>query len=151
MDLKSLAGSGRKIGMVTFPFLIAGLSFNFLNPAFFSVGGPASSLSFISVIVLIPGLILWFWSVVLILTQIPKGRLITKGPYALVRHPLYTSVALLVLPWAGILFNTWLGIFIGFIIYLASRLYSPDEEKSLSLKFGEEWVRYSKTVLIKWL
>jgi Isoprenylcysteine carboxyl methyltransferase (ICMT) family. len=47
---------------------------------------------------LIPGVTIWIWSVVLILTKVPRGELITSGPYALVKHPIYTGVALLVLP-----------------------------------------------------
>jgi protein-S-isoprenylcysteine O-methyltransferase Ste14 len=33
-----------------------------------------------------------------------------------VKHPLYTGVAFLVLPWLGFLFNSWLGAAIGVIL-----------------------------------
>lgn len=49
------------------------------------------------------------WPVYLILTKMPRRDLITTGPYALVQHPLYTGVALLVLPCVGFLCNSWLG------------------------------------------
>jgi len=100
---------------------------------------------------LIPGVIAWFWSVYLILTKIPRNELITNGPYSIVKHPLYTGVALLVIPWIGLLCNTWLGIFIGIIVYIGSRIYSSEEERILAKIFGESWDRYCKTVLIKWL
>jgi protein-S-isoprenylcysteine O-methyltransferase len=89
--------------------------------------------------------------VILILTRIPRKELITTGPYSIVKHPLYVGVALLVLPWVGILCNTWLGILIGIIVYIGSRLYSPEEEKVLLRIFGEEYVEYSKKVNIQWL
>ena len=151
MNLKVLVGNGRKIGLLTLPFLTIGLILNILYPAYFTVGGPSPALTIISIIILIPGVINWGWSVILILTRIPRKELITTGPYSILKHPLYVGVALLVLPWVGILFNTWLGILIGIIVYIGSRLFSPEEEKVLLKIFGEEYVEYSKKVKIPWL
>jgi protein-S-isoprenylcysteine O-methyltransferase Ste14 len=151
MNLKVLVGSGRKIGLLTLPVLIAGLIMNILFPSYFRVGGPSTVLKIVSVIILISGVTNWIWSVVLILTRIPRGELITSGPYSLVKHPLYTGVALLVLPWIGILCNTWLGILIGIIVYIGSKLYSPEEEKILSKSFGESWDDYCKKVKLPWV
>jgi protein-S-isoprenylcysteine O-methyltransferase Ste14 len=146
MKLKALVGSGDKIGLFTLPYLIPILFLNILFPEIFSVGGPSPLLKIISIIVLIPGLINWAWSVYLILTKIPKKELITTGPYSIVKHPLYIGVSLLVLPWAGFLLNTWLGLLIGIVMYIGSGKYAPDEEKYLSGKFGGEWDEYVKKV-----
>ena len=81
----------------------------------------------------------------------PRGRLITGGPYAWVKHPLYTAVALLVLPWPGFLLNTWLGALIGAALYLASRRFAPAEEAELSRTFGEAWQAYGRGVKVQWL
>jgi protein-S-isoprenylcysteine O-methyltransferase Ste14 len=86
--------------------------------------------------------------VVLILTRVPRGELITSGPYSLVKHPLYTGVALLVLPWIGFLFNSWLGAFIGIIVYTGSRLFSTAEEKILAKNFGAAWDEYCSKIKI---
>jgi protein-S-isoprenylcysteine O-methyltransferase Ste14 len=151
MKLKVLVGSGRKIGLLTLPFLVAGIVLNILFPSAFGVGGPPLWLIIVSAVVLIPGVIIWISSVVLILTKVPKKELITTGPYALMKHPLYAGVALLVLPWAGFLLNTWLGVVIGAVIYLGSRLYAPEEEKILAKIFGERWDAYCKKVLLPWI
>jgi protein-S-isoprenylcysteine O-methyltransferase Ste14 len=151
MKLKVLVGNGRKIGLLTLPFLIVGLVLNILFPEYFSVGGPSYALIIVSIIILIPGITNWIWSVVLILTKIPRKELITTGPYSIVKHPLYTGVALLVLPWIGILCNTWLGILIGIIVYIGSRLYSPEEEQILSKIFGVAWDDYCKKVKLPWI
>ena len=151
MKLKVLVGSGDKIGLLVLPFLIIGLILNILIPSLFSVGGPAIVLKVISIIILIPGITIWLWSVVLILIKIPRKELITNGPYSLVKHPLYTSVALLVLPWIGFLFNTWLGVLIGIILYIGSRIFSPEEEAILSQTFGTLWDEYFNKVKIPWL
>jgi protein-S-isoprenylcysteine O-methyltransferase Ste14 len=101
--------------------------------------------------VLIPGLAIWVWSVALILRKVPRGELITNGPYSIVKHPLYTGVALLVLPWIGFLFNTWLGAVIGIILYIGSRIFAPAEEVDLSKTFGVAWDEYCNAVKIPWL
>jgi protein-S-isoprenylcysteine O-methyltransferase Ste14 len=84
MKLKVLVGSGDKIGLLTLPFLIFGLILNMMFPSFFSVGGPSTILMVVSIIILIPGITIWLWSVALILIKAPKQELITNGPYSLV-------------------------------------------------------------------
>ena len=103
MIIKKLIGSGDKIGQLALPFLVIGLILNIFFPSVFSVGGPSYGLTIISIILLILGITVWLWSVILIVTKVPRQELITSGTYALVKHPLYTGVALLVLPWLGFL------------------------------------------------
>ena len=151
MKLKTLVGSGDKIGLFTLPFFIVGMILNIMRPSLFKVGGPPTFLRALSLLMLIPGVTIWLWSVILILTRVPKKKLITDGPYSLVKHPLYTSVALLVLPWLGFLLNTWLGALLGITLYTGSRLFSPEEEKLLAKTFGSTWYEYSRTIKIPWL
>ena len=151
MNVKRLVGSGDRIMLLTLPFLAIGLALNILRPSQFSVGGLPIALKVLSVIILIPGVTIWIWSVVLILTKVPRQELITDGPYSLVKHPLYTGVALLVLPWIGLLLDTWLGVLIGIILYVASRVFAPEEERTLSKTFGAAWDEYSLKVKIPWL
>jgi len=151
MKLNILVGSGRKIGLFTLPFLVAGLTTNILWPSLFEVGGPSPALTWISIMALFPGVIVWIWSVIMILTKIPRKELITTGPFSIVKHPLYTGVALLVIPWIGFLLNSWLGVLIGLIVYIGSRIYSPEEEKILLKIFGEEWNEYCRKVKLPWI
>jgi protein-S-isoprenylcysteine O-methyltransferase Ste14 len=149
--LKLVVGSGDKIGLFILPFLLVGLFLNTFYPSAFDVGGPSAALRVVSIILLIPGLTMWIWSVALILIKVPRGELITNGPYSIVKHPLYTGVDLLVLPWIGFLFNTWLGAVIGIVLYIGSRIFAPTEEANLSKTFGVAWDEYSNTVKIPWL
>jgi len=151
MKLSVLVGSGRQIALLALPFLVVGTALNALRPAWFAVGGPALALSIVSVVVLTAGIAAWGWSVYLILTRLPRKELITSGPYALMKHPLYTGAALLVLPWLGFLCNSWLGLVVGGVLYVGCRLYAPAEERMLSQIFGPAWHEYSKGVLIPWL
>lgn len=149
--LRVLVGGGDTIGLFTLPFLIVGSILNVVVPRIFSVGGPASLLRDISIVVLSLGVTIWMWSVVLILRDVPRGRLITRGPYAWVRHPLYTAVAILVLPWIGFLLDTWLGAFLGIVMYVGSRIFARREEEALSRTFGSAWDAYRDRVKIPWL
>lgn len=149
--LKDLVGSGDRIVLFTLPFVIVGVGLNIAFPNVFGVGGPPALLQFISIVVLALGVAIWLWSAALILLHVPRGELITSGPYALVKHPIYTSVGLLVLPALGLLLNTWLGAAVGIALYVGSRLFAPAEERELARKFGGEWERYAAHVTIAWL
>jgi protein-S-isoprenylcysteine O-methyltransferase Ste14 len=149
--VRRLVGSGDKVALFVLPLAIAGLTANVLFPSFFSVGGPPPALRVVSVAVLAVGLVVWAWSAVLILTTVPRGELITTGPFAVVKHPLYTGVALLVLPWVGFLFDSWIGVVIGVAMYVGSRIFAPEEEAELAERFGERWEHYRSHVWIPWL
>lgn len=151
MNVKALVGSGDKIGLLLLPFVVVGVILNVAYPSAFSVGGPAPALRIVSIVILIVGVIVWIWSVALILTKVPKGELITNGPYALVKHPLYTAVSLLVLPWIGFLLDTWLGVLLGGVLYVGSRLFAPHEERELARTFGPAWDQYCDKVKLSWL
>lgn len=150
-DLRTLVGSGDRIALLTLPFAVVGLIANVAYPSFFDVGGPGPTLRALSMVALIVGIAIWAWSVVLILEEVPKGHLITRGPFAVVKHPLYTSVSLLVLPSIGFLLDTWVGALIGIVMYIATRKCAPDEEEELSARFGDGWARYRDAVKIPWL
>lgn len=61
MELKTLVGSGDRIGLFTLPFLIIGLILNIMFPSLFDAGGPSIPLKVISIVVLIPGVTIWIW------------------------------------------------------------------------------------------
>ena len=149
--LRTLIGSGDKIMLFMAPFFLVALVIVVAEPAPLAVGGPPGWLQVLSIPVLIVGLAIWLWSAVLILRNVPRGHLITSGPYAWVRHPLYTAVALLVLPWIGFLLDSWLGLVLGIALYAGSRLFAPEEDAALSRTFGDAWREYDRTVKLGWL
>ena len=149
--LRNLVGSGDRIGLFTLPFLAAGAALNVFFPSAFRVGGPPLPLLVVALVALVAGSVTWAWSVALIVTRVPRGELITIGPYAWMKHPLYTSVALLVLPSVGLVCNTWLGLVVGVILYIGTRRLAPAEEVELSNTFGPRWDLYTRAVRLPWL
>jgi protein-S-isoprenylcysteine O-methyltransferase Ste14 len=133
------------------PFVIVGVTLNVLHPSLFSVGGPPATAWLFAMSLLALGIANWLWTVSLILTKVPRKELITSGPYSIVKHPLYTGVALLAVPWIGVLANSWLGFLIGLVMYGAARRFSVEEEAALSRAFGASWDDYCHAVRLPWL
>jgi protein-S-isoprenylcysteine O-methyltransferase Ste14 len=150
MKLKVLVGSGSRIMGLTLPFLAAGVAANLLWPRVFTLSAGTAGLV-AGIVLLCLGVPLWLASVVQILYWVPRKKLITSGPFALMLHPLYTSVALLVFPGSSLLLDTWVGFPVGAVLYIASRIFSPAEEKLLARYFPAEYPAYRAKVLLPWL
>jgi protein-S-isoprenylcysteine O-methyltransferase Ste14 len=67
-------------------------------------------------------------------------KLVTHGPYAYIRHPMYMAVILAC--WGGLLlYRTWTMLF--FVVIMLGLLYrAHNEEKALEQAFGEAWEDY---------
>ncbi len=150
MSIKTLVGAGDRIAALALPFVVVGVIANRLWPQVFRAGlGGAGRIA--GIVLLVPGVALWLASVLQILVLVPKGKLITSGPFALMRHPLYTSVALLVIPGCGLLFDSWLGFAIGLILYGSVRAFAPREDRDLADRFPQDYPAYRKRVMLPWL
>jgi protein-S-isoprenylcysteine O-methyltransferase Ste14 len=75
--------------------------------------------------------------------------LMTRGPYALSRNPMYVSELTLWLGWA--MFYGSVGVLIGFVILLVTLVASvPYEERVLDARFGDAYRAY-KSAVPRWL
>jgi protein-S-isoprenylcysteine O-methyltransferase Ste14 len=134
----------------TLPFIVIGVVANILWPVAFTLGfGTGGVIA--GIVLLVIGVPVWISGVALVLINVPKKKLITSGPFAVLLHPIYTSVALLVLPGLGLLFDTWVGAGIGVVLYVCSRIFSLAEDKILAKVFPTEYPEYRGRVLIPWL
>lgn len=150
MKLKVLVGSGDRIMSLTAPFIAIGVAANILWPSLFTLGFGAGGL-IAAIALLAIGVPVWLTGVAQVLINVPKKRLITTGPFAVVPHPMYTAVSLLVFPGLGLLFDTWVGAALGVVLYASSRIFSPQEDKLLAKIFPTEYPEYRRRLLIPWL
>ncbi len=72
--------------------------------------------------------------------------LVRSGPYAIVRHPIYTSM-LCVLLGTGLLVTNWLLFGIALVVFLAGAgIRMQVENRLLADRFGAEFTNYKRSV-----
>ena len=102
------------------------------------------------ILLLIIGQLLRLWAA----GYIPKYRtetigapeLITSGPYAIIRNPLYAGNAIMGVGWTVIVSWYWVIAFALAFLLLYYSIIIPAEEKFLEEKFGREYLQYKQDV-----
>jgi len=127
---------------IAFPIIIAENIIDGEKPH--ELGFPdISVMVIISIMLVLAGALIRFWA----RGHFRKGRLVTTGPYALIRHPLYLGSLLVI---AGVLLQLSDRLFNwGVIIPLVAVFYGAaiiHEEKSLEKIFGRQWQLYKGDV-----
>ncbi|HEY7210634.1 MAG TPA: isoprenylcysteine carboxylmethyltransferase family protein [Bryobacteraceae bacterium] len=73
-------------------------------------------------------------------------RLVRSGPYALVRHPVYTSMFCILLG-TGLLLTPWPLFLVAIMIFLAGAgIRMGVENTLLAARFGDEFIEYKRSV-----
>jgi protein-S-isoprenylcysteine O-methyltransferase Ste14 len=70
-----------------------------------------------------------------------EHTLVTTGPYRWVRHPLYSSAALIILGNFLVAAN-WFFLVAGFVVFLLLAIRTPKEEQNLIARFGDDYRNY---------
>jgi protein-S-isoprenylcysteine O-methyltransferase Ste14 len=72
-------------------------------------------------------------------------KLITSGPYGITRHPIYTSLFMMMF---GSALTTlfWVSFLEFFVVVIAYTVKAVAEEKMLAIHFGKQYAKYQKTV-----
>ena len=70
-------------------------------------------------------------------------QLCTKGPYRIVRHPIYAGGTLLGSVGVALLFNSWVMLLLPVLMYVAYSILVRNEETMMAAVFGEEYQRYA--------
>ncbi|MFQ6036688.1 MAG: phosphatase PAP2 family protein [Sedimentisphaerales bacterium] len=129
---------------IAFPIIIAENIIDGEKPyELLTLGEETHVMAVIGFILVFTGAFIRFWA----RGHFRRGRLITTGPYALLRHPLYLGSLLVI---AGVLFqlNDW--SFNGAVILPTFALFHGAaiiyEERALSKRFGREWETYRAKV-----
>lgn len=142
---RALARGGRESGRALYPWMVALHAALLAALAYQALGrGSSPSLSLPPLALLALAYALRFWAMASLgdrwntrVIVVPGEPPVTRGPYALLRHPNYLAVAIEVacLPLALGLWKTALAFSAGNALLLAARI--RDEERAL----GPEWQR----------
>jgi protein-S-isoprenylcysteine O-methyltransferase Ste14 len=107
-------------------------------------------------IIFILGMMLQIWTLRLLggwgimglpeVTQIVESRIVTSGPFSVIRHPTYLSHTIM---YAGVFLITGVittGIITLLDIIIINRIVIPLEDRELVERFGEEYRTYQERV-----
>jgi protein-S-isoprenylcysteine O-methyltransferase Ste14 len=80
----------------------------------------------------------------------PASALVTTGPYALTRNPMYVSLALLTIACALFLKTWWIVLLLVPALLIVQQYVIVPEERYLQRRFGPEYDAYARRVR-RWL
>ena len=117
---------------------------------------PARAVALVlGMLLLFPGLVLYLWARLTLgeMYDVSSSmgaqlyadhRLVTNGPFAVVRHPMYLGIILASV--GGLLiYRTWTLLFTT-VSFLGLVLRARREEQALAAEFGEQWEEYCQRV-----
>jgi protein-S-isoprenylcysteine O-methyltransferase Ste14 len=73
-----------------------------------------------------------------------EHKLVTRGPYRWVRHPLYTIGSTFIVSF-GLMADNWFIAALGLLAFILMAARTPKEEANLIAKFGEDYRQYMQT------
>ncbi len=127
---------------------------------FFFPGGRTNTVFFMGIAIMLIGMALRFWSVFTLgasfrttIETHKDQKVVSHGPYKLVRHPSYSGSILMCCGY-GIALQNWLSLLIAVILPLVALLYRIHvEEAALVSSFGSDYIEYQKRTkkLIPWV
>ena len=140
-------GCGPRLALLSLPYIILSLIVMYKYPDFFDLRFLdftfAKVLGFIG---LGSGIIYWISSAIFFIKHFKPGTLITQGPFALCRNPIYSSIIVFIIPSLSIIFHSGLTFSISLVLYLGFRISIHGEANVLRRIFGEEYEIYEKSV-----
>lgn len=91
------------------------------------------------------GFIIWFSGTVLarIDKNIKEDKLVTTGIYAYVRNPIYSGIWFF-LTGILIIYHSYIMVGLPILFYILLRILVKKEEKVLTERFGQEYLKYKK-------
>jgi len=143
----TLFGCGPKLALLCLPYILLSLTVMFRYPEFLNLGFLEHLFfKYMGFIWLVLGIIYWIYSAVWFLKYFKPGRLITTGPFALCRNPIYSSIIVFIIPALALIFHSGLLFSIALVLYLGFRISIHGETIVLRRIFGEDYEIYEKSV-----
>jgi protein-S-isoprenylcysteine O-methyltransferase Ste14 len=143
----TLFGCGPKLALSCLPYIILSLIVMYKYPEFFDLR--FLDLHYVKVFGFVwlgLGIIFWIYSAIFFLNYFKPGKLIIKGPFALCRNPIYSSIIVFIIPSLAIIYHSGLILSISLVLYIGFKISIHGETNVLRRIFGEEYEIYEKSV-----
>ena len=151
-DKMKITGVAPIIAVPTFVYLIITAIISSLANPFFAITESNSGVFiYLSVALILPGIIMVVSCGKRLLKSFDKNKLMTGGLYKIFRDPMYVAYLIFVIPGICLLFNSWLVLTTVFVNYVLYSIFIKREHKYLEEKFGIEYKNYLDKVIIKFL
>lgn len=140
-------GCGPRLALLSLPYVILSLVIMYKYPEFLDL--KFLDLRFVKVlgiIWLVMGITFWVYSAIFFLKYFKPGKLITRGPFALCRNPIYSSIIIFIIPSLALIFHSGLTFTISLVLYIGFVISIHGEVNVLRRIFGEEYEKYEKSV-----
>ncbi len=142
---RSRWGAGPQIALVTAAWTGLALVVHWVFYPTFAVAGAWRSVFRVSGLGLLGvGVVIYVAVAVHFGRRRRREGLVTTGPYAYVRHPLYAVGFLFLAPGVILLVGSWLLLSVPPVMYLAARVFTPKEEAELDDRYGEPFRQYRR-------
>lgn len=143
----TLFGCGPKLALLCLPYIILSLIVMYKYPEFFNLEFlDFASAQVFGIIWSGLGVIYWMYSAIFFLKYFKPGTLLTKGPFALCRNPIYSSLIVFVIPSVALILHSGLIFSIALVLYLGFKISIHGETIILRRIFGEEYEKYERSV-----
>jgi protein-S-isoprenylcysteine O-methyltransferase Ste14 len=143
----TLFGCGPKLAILCLPYVILSLIVMYTYPEFLDLKFLNSTFAKISGFIwLALGIIYWIYSAFYFLKYFKPGNLIIRGPFALCRNPIYSSIIVFIIPSLALIFHSALIFSIALVLYIGFKISIHGEIYVLKRIFGEEYEKYEKSV-----
>jgi protein-S-isoprenylcysteine O-methyltransferase Ste14 len=143
----TLFGCGPRLALICLPYVILSLIVMYKYPEFLDL--KFLDLTFVKVlgfVWLVLGVIFWIYSAIFFLKYFKPGKLITQGPFALCRNPIYSSIIVFIIPSLALIFHSGLTFTISLVLYIGFVISIHGEVNVLRRIFGTEYEEYEKSV-----
>lgn len=142
----NIVGEGWKIMLFALPSLIAAILIHNYFPQAAALPDSVGFIRPAGSLLMILGLIFWASAVFQLVTGFSRGKLVTSGAYGIVRNPIYSSVALFILPAIAMITLTWVYLIPSVFLYAGVTIFIGREEEQLKKAFGREYETYTARV-----
>lgn len=139
----TLGGIGPRMVLLCLPYIALSVGILIAHPDFLDISWLQSTIvRYIGFGWLAAGIILWISSVITFVSAFQQKKLVTSGPFAICRNPVYASFIVFIIPALGVIFHSGLILSIALVMYLAFKICIHGEMIVLRRTFGEDYENY---------
>jgi protein-S-isoprenylcysteine O-methyltransferase Ste14 len=135
-------GIGPKTFVPSITYTIAAWAVTRAWPGVLRFGAAPRLFETVGAVLIAMGLALWLSGAITVMRAYGRDQLVTSGPYALVRHPVYAGWITMVFPGLALVCRSWPMLLAPFVAYAIFKSRVHVEDEYLERRFGRPYLDY---------